>query len=148
MNHPYGSPWVQPRRPYGWAPPAGKPAQPWYPPGGMNQPGWPPPMWTAPAGKGPVHPYGPTGPGYGGEPVSLELITVVEPALNSVLPALMGLLQISEMLLNLSPLGPDMPGPEPTELTPGEPSPLSFGMGHLGLFGTAETEGETDTAGV
>jgi len=94
-----------------------------------------------------MHPYGPTGEyGLPGEPVSLELMAIIEPALNSVLPAILGLLQISGMLLSQPPVGPDMPGPEPTELTPGEPSPISFGLGHLGLFGPPADGGEKGPA--
>jgi hypothetical protein len=74
-------------------------------------------------------------------------MAIIESSLSSVIPAILGLLQISGMLLSQPPMGPDMPGPEPTELTPGEPSPISFGMGHLGLFGPLAEGRAEDPAG-
>jgi len=85
-----------------------------------------PPGWYPPVAPPVAQPYG------------QEMLGLIEPALMSVLPAILGLLQLSELLLRQGPAVIDMPGPEPTEFTPGEPSAMSFGLGHIGLFGTAD----------
>ena len=83
-------------------------------------------------------------PGWGPapQPVVVEWMAVIEPALNSVVPAIQGLLQISGMLLRGLPIAIDLPGPEPAEAHPAEPSSMRSGLGHAGMFGPAEPRAE------
>jgi len=74
-----------------------------------------------------------------------EWMAVVEPALNSVIPAIHGLLHISGMLLRHLPSALDLPGSEqvsdePAWLAPGDPPGVASGLGHAGMFGPAEPD--------
>ena len=111
----------------GWgSPPPTWPAGPGWgsPPAWSGGPGWgsPPPAWQA------SEPYSSAGWSYAPEPVVVEWAAILEPALDAVLPAIQGLIEISSQLLSGLPGAIDIPA-------------ASSGMGHLGLFGAAEADG-------
>lgn|GEM_PF-3079521 len=129
MPYPYPPPGPRP-----WTTYAGKPLTGW----GAPPPGWaagPFPMtpepWYAPVAWQPYEHHVP-------DPLVATWTAIIEPALENVLPAIHGLLQISGQLLGQLPTVLDIPGPETAEVT-AEDAPIpSFGLGHVGLFGAAD----------
>lgn len=158
MSHFYPPPMGHP----GWYPrgawyPTGaaSPAGTWYPAASAA----PPPPWLAAAGPAPYGVHVPPGWGSAPDPVVVEWMAVLEPALSSVIPAIQGLLQISGMLLrqlpdalDISPYTSETPAAlapgeravaapaDPAGAAGGDPEALSFGMGHAGLFGPTGTD--------
>lgn len=89
-------------------------------------PGWKAPSgWSAPPAWQASGSYPSEGWSYVPEPVVVEWAAILEPALDAVLPAIQGLLEISGQLLGSLPAAFDIPA-------------TSSGLGHLGLFGAAD----------
>lgn len=125
-----------------YPPPMRGPA--WYPPAGFGAPAWYP--YTAayalypPAAMAPAGWYAVADRPPAPDPAPAEWMALVEPALNSVIPAIHGLLEISGLLLRHLPAAFDMTGSGPEEPAPDDPLTMRTGLGHIGLFGPAEPD--------
>lgn len=144
MSHFYPPPMPGPA----WYSPAGLGVPAWSPPPGPGAPSWRPypgalhglypaayvlyPVAGMAAAGGYAAPDWPRA----ADPAPVEWVALVEPALNSVIPAIQGLLEISGLLLGRLPAF-DAAGSGPGEAAPDDPLTLRTGLGHIGMFGPA-----------